>query len=410
MYRLKFLCHCLGFRSRYFLQPLWSRRAREIVEGCLAGREMPGAESALEQEVCRLSGASYALGLNSGRSAIQVALEALKLPPQSEVILPSFSCTGVIMPVVQAGLQPVLADIDRDFNLSFASVKEALTPATRVIILPHLSGKFARDTQKILEVARQHRVKIIEDACQSFGLTWEGRWAGSIGDIGIFSFGLGKNLFGPGGGMLVTDDEEVILSCRSRQFPWENFLTARHRLITFILRYCLQRWTFPFYCFVNKINTILMPNLGTSLNQYGFPVYRISDVDAAWALLQVNQVDIIIKQRQANANFLLENSAVWASDLDLPDKSNNIFTKFLLGTGKNPKRARAIRNRLYSHGIETESSYTPLHLRAPFSQFRKTSMLETESRWLEAFSLPINPRLSSQDLNRIVTLISQMQE
>jgi dTDP-4-amino-4,6-dideoxygalactose transaminase len=411
MYRLWFLLNTLLFRSCHFLQPFWGSCEWHYIGKFFAGKDLFGVVKRLEEEVSRLVEAKYALGLNLGRSAIQLALESFNFPPQSEVIIPSFSCVGVIMPVIQAGLDPVLADVDRQFNLKVESVVQALSPATRAIILPHLSGKLAHDTEPILKVAARHGLKVIEDASQAFGLQCQGTWSGMLGDVGIFSFGLGKNLFGPGGGMLITNDDKVISYCQSRTLGKENPNFVRRRVADFVYSYQFPRLKF-WGCYALKMIqwNWKSPPEDNILKRFTFPVYRISDIEAALAWCQMHRYKEIIERRRSNAEALLASGALALTGLDLPEPNDHIFTKFLISTDKERGRAMDLREWLHASGIETELSYTPLHLRPAFSSFRRTSLPETEKRWMGAFSIPVNPRLSLKEVSRIISVVERFEK
>jgi dTDP-4-amino-4,6-dideoxygalactose transaminase len=408
MHRLQFLLHTLTGRSLHFLQPFWGPREWGLIARCLAGASPEGQVSGLETEVARLTQSRYALGLNLGRSAIQVALEAFRFPQGSEVILPSFSCAGVIMPVLQAGLEPVLADVDRDFNLSAGGVESALSPRTRAVILAHLSGKFARDTGAILELARAHGLKVIEDACQAFGLQKNGKWAGAYGDVGIFSFGLGKNLMGPGGGMLITNDAAVTAYARNRPLTREAPRSVRLRVARFAARYGLPRAGF-LAAAAAKIRTLgrsCSPE--ATLDTLAFPVHGLSEIEAALVRCQVERHPEIIRRRQANAGALLSSGVLEETGLDLPDPGDHIFTKFLLSTAGDPKAAVSLQEVLKSRGIEIELSYVPLHLRPPFACCRRGSLPETLRRWSGAFALPVHPRLGRKETDRIIRVLVRL--
>ena len=406
MHKLRFLLYSLLGNSCRFLQPWWTASEWGQIAGYFAGRNLAQAAATLEQCVCRLAHSKYALGLNLGRSAIQVALEAFDFPRGSEVILPSFSCAGVIMPVLQAGLEPVLADVDRDFNLSAPGVAAALGPKTRAVVLAHLSGKFARDTGEILSLAKSRHLRVIKDACQAFGLQKDGKWAGTFGDVGIFSFGLGKNLFGPGGGMLITGDDAVISSARRRALPPEDPWGVRLRVAKFAIRY-----GFPPAAVwgrgVAKLKELCRPSQEATLQSFAYPVRRLSDIDAALALCQVERHQEIIRRRQANARALLASGALEGTGLDLPDPGDHIFTKFLLSTTGNHQAALSLQELLQSRGIETEPSYVPLHLRPAFARFRRRALPETERRWSGAFSLPVHPRLGPKEMDRIISVLQR---
>ncbi|MDR7454411.1 MAG: aminotransferase class I/II-fold pyridoxal phosphate-dependent enzyme, partial [Armatimonadota bacterium] len=135
----------------------------------------------LEQEVARLSGVRHAVAVNSGTSALYVALAALGIGSGDEVIVPGFTYVASISAVVYGGALPVLAEIDETFNLDPADVEARITPRTRAIIAVHMLGNPAR-LDALRAIADRHRLALIEDCAQAFGASFHGRPVGSIGE------------------------------------------------------------------------------------------------------------------------------------------------------------------------------------------------------------------------------------
>ncbi len=168
----------------------------------------------LEQAIAELSGAKYGIGCASGTDALLLPLRALELKPGDEVITPSFTFFATAGTIHNTGGTPVFVDIDAaTFNLSPAAVEAAITPRTRAIVVVHLFGQMAA-MEEILAIAGRYGIPVIEDAAQAIGArrqiggTW--RVAGSLGQVGAFSFFPSKNLGGWGdGGMMVTQDEAL---------------------------------------------------------------------------------------------------------------------------------------------------------------------------------------------------------
>jgi dTDP-4-amino-4,6-dideoxygalactose transaminase len=166
---------------------------------------------ALEQEVSAFCGARYAIGMSSGTDALLAALMAIGIEPGDEVITTPFTFFATVGAIVRLGGRPVFADIDPEtFNIDSAQAVSKMTPRTRAIIPVHLFGQCA-EMDPLLKAAEEHNVYVIEDAAQAIGSQDEkGRQAGTMGDIGCFSFFPSKNLgaFGDGG-MVITDDEKL---------------------------------------------------------------------------------------------------------------------------------------------------------------------------------------------------------
>lgn len=165
---------------------------------------------AFEAEVAGYLGVKHAVGVNSGTDALVIGLRALGIGPGDEVITSPFTFFATAEAILLVGATPVFCDIDPDtFNLSPAAVEAAITPRTKAIIPVHLFGHAAA-MHEICELAKRYRLAVLEDGAQAFGARLDGRFVGTLGDAGAFSFFPTKNLSAYGdGGLLVTDRDEV---------------------------------------------------------------------------------------------------------------------------------------------------------------------------------------------------------
>jgi dTDP-4-amino-4,6-dideoxygalactose transaminase len=176
-----------------------------------SGQFILGAHvKALETEIADYVGCRHAVGVASGTDALQLALAALGIGSGDEVITTPFTFIATASTISHAGAVPVFVDIDpRTFNLVPELVEEAVTPRTKAILPVHLFGQCA-EMEPLLEIARRHGLKVIEDAAQAIGAEENGQRAGSFGDIACFSFYPTKNLGAYGdGGMVTTNDPEL---------------------------------------------------------------------------------------------------------------------------------------------------------------------------------------------------------
>lgn len=162
----------------------------------------------LEREVAKLSGVSYAVAVNSGTSALLVALGGLGVGPGDEVIVPGYTFIASISSIVHARAIPILAEIDRTLNLDPGDVERKITPRTKAIMAVHMLGNQARMDQ-LRVIADKHGLLLIEDCAQAFGSTYHGHPIGSIGHAGCFSFNIFKLVTAGDGGMIITDDEAL---------------------------------------------------------------------------------------------------------------------------------------------------------------------------------------------------------
>lgn len=166
------------------------------------------AVEGFERDFSSYCGTAHTVAVNSGTSALHVALLAAGVRRGDEVITVPFTFVATVAAIEHAGAKPVFVDVDPTYyTMDPAALERAITPRTRAVVPVHLFGQPA-DMDPIVEIARRHEVAVIEDACQAHGATDRGRRTGSIGEIGCFSFYPGKNLGAYGeGGAAVTDHE-----------------------------------------------------------------------------------------------------------------------------------------------------------------------------------------------------------
>jgi 8-amino-3,8-dideoxy-alpha-D-manno-octulosonate transaminase len=158
-----------------------------------------------ENELAARMQTKHALAVTSGTAALHVAMAALEVGPGDEVILPAWTWYSCYNTVIQAGALPVFAEIDESFNLDPNSIESLITPQTKVVMAVHLQGNPAY-MDPILAIARKHSLKVLEDASQSVGASYQGKPLGSMGDIGIYSLQQSKTITAGEGGALVTSD------------------------------------------------------------------------------------------------------------------------------------------------------------------------------------------------------------
>ncbi|WP_316229343.1 DegT/DnrJ/EryC1/StrS family aminotransferase [Bradyrhizobium sp. SZCCHNR1070] len=169
-----------------------------------------------ETEISQFLGARHAIGVNSGTSALHLAVLAAGLGPGDEVIVPAHSFIATLWGVLYAGATPVFCDVEAETGtLDVRAAERCITPATKAIIPVHLYGQPA-DMAAVKALAKRHGLTIIEDAAQAIDARWEGQHVGTIGAMGCFSFYPGKNLGAAGeAGLVVTNDDDLAAKMRS---------------------------------------------------------------------------------------------------------------------------------------------------------------------------------------------------
>jgi 8-amino-3,8-dideoxy-alpha-D-manno-octulosonate transaminase len=153
-------------------------------------------------------GVKHALAVTSGTTALYTAMAALEIGPGDEVIVPAWAWYADYDAVVLAGALPVFAEIDESFNIDPNDIEARITPRTKAIIACHLQGCPA-DLDPILQIARKHNLRVLEDCAQCAGGRYKGRYVGTIGDIGINSFQLSKTITSGEGGAVTTNDAKL---------------------------------------------------------------------------------------------------------------------------------------------------------------------------------------------------------
>lgn len=185
-----------------------------------------------EEDICRYTGAKYALATNTATAALHLALRVLGIGAGDYVLASSFTFIGSVNAILYQHAHPVFVDSDKSWNLSPVLLKEAIEKAPqkpKALIVTHLYGQMAK-MDEIMNICQREGIFVIEDAAESLGASLHGRQSGTFGDIGVYSFNGNKILSTSGGGMLVSDNEAWIEKAKflSTQAK-EDFLHYEHR-------------------------------------------------------------------------------------------------------------------------------------------------------------------------------------
>ena len=166
----------------------------------------------LEIAIRNKFGSKYAQLTSSGTSALTTAMSVLGIGYADEVILPAFTFVASFEAVISVGAVPVLVDVDNTLTLSPDAVRKAITPKTKAIMPVHMCGGMA-DMDALLAICKEHNLLLIEDACQSIGASYKGKYLGTIGDAGTFSFDFVKTITCGEGGAVLTNNESLYTRC-----------------------------------------------------------------------------------------------------------------------------------------------------------------------------------------------------
>lgn len=203
------------------------------------GQPFPGKHAeAFAKKFAQVQTAKYAQCVNTGTVAIQAALKAIGILPDDEVIAPAYTWEGTVGPVLLLGAVPVFVDVDPDtYCLDAKLIEKAITPKTKAILPVHLGMRFA-DMDEILRIAAKHNLKVIEDCAHAHGGMWKGKGAGSMGDLGAFSFQSSKLITCGEGGAVITNSLEYMEKVQSYINAGRASVTDQfhHRIIGFNYR------------------------------------------------------------------------------------------------------------------------------------------------------------------------------
>ncbi len=224
----------------------------------------------LEQALCTRLNCGYAQLTSSGTSALTTALAALGIGAGDEIIMPSFTFVASFEAVLSVGAIPVLVDVDDSLTMDPVSVRKALTAATRCIMPVHMCGSMA-DMDKIQEICRDHKLLLLEDACQSIGASYKGKYLGTIGDAGTLSFDFVKTITCAEGGAVLTNNKNIYTNC-------DGYTDHGHDHIG------------------NDRGAEQHPFIGYN--------YRISELHAAVGLAQFRKLDRFLSIQKKNHQFL----------------------------------------------------------------------------------------------------------
>jgi len=201
--------------------PSWPRISKDIKENLFNTLENDGwgvgsdAVKNFEYKYAKYHDAKFAISTSSGTTALWVSLKAAGVKAGDEVILPPYTFIATGSSILMANAIPVFVDVDPDtFNMDPAKIEAAITDKTKVIMPVHIAGNPV-DMDAIMAIAKKHNLKVIEDAAQAHGAEWEGKKVGALGNAGIFSFQTSKNMSAGEGGIIISNDDDLISACFS---------------------------------------------------------------------------------------------------------------------------------------------------------------------------------------------------
>jgi len=353
----------------------FDQRERKMVDRVIRSKWLTMGETVerLEKEFADFIGSKHAIAVSSGTAALHLAMRALNIKPGHEVIVPSLSFVASANAILYVGAKPVFVDISglNDFNLSCDDLEKKITLKTKAIVVVHYGGYLA-DMEQIKKIARKHKLSIIEDSAHAIGANLSSKMAGTIGDVGCFSFFSNKNLATGEGGMVVTDDDQLAKKLRLlRSHGMTSMTLNRHR---------------------GHVYTYDVVELGYN--------YRMTEISAALGILQLKKLSQANKRRKVLTDLYVSNLKE-AFGLSIPFKEyprNSSYHLFPILLNKNVNRKKFM-ELLKKEGIQSSIHYPPIH---KFSYYRRnlkgrqTKLPMTEYVGAHEVTLPLHPLLEKE--------------
>ncbi|MHB8731933.1 MAG: DegT/DnrJ/EryC1/StrS family aminotransferase [bacterium] len=338
-----------------------------------------------EDEFCAYIGAPHAVNVSSGTAAMHVALLAIGVGPGDEVITVPNTFSSVADVIILCGARPVLVDVEPDtYNMNVGQVEAAITPRTKAIMPVHMNGHPV-DMDPLMAIARKHRLKVMEDVCHAAGAKYKGRYLGTFGDAGCFSFVQNKCIsVGGEGGMMVTSDPRVwetamMLSNHGRGHRWFEGHKAYH-----IYR-------------------------AQQIEMVGFN-YRQNELHSAIGRIQLKYLDGWNARRRENAALYGTLLSRFRHDLTLPAAKPYAEHAMMRFVAQTPRRDE-LRAHLESRGVHVMVEYgTPIHLDHAYQLYcgaPEGTFPVTERLAQTILTLPCYQTLDANDIGYVAEAIRQ---
>lgn len=336
-----------------------------------------------------LGGGIECLAVNSATSGLHLALEAVGVGPGDEVIIPSYTFTATAEVVRYLGATPIFVDVnEHDFNISLSSIKGAITNKTKAMIPVHFAGQ-ACDMKEILELAKAHDIRVIEDAAHALPTSYRGKLIGTLeSDVTVFSFYANKTMTTGEGGMLVTKDSAIAERCRVMRL------------------HGISRDAFDRY-------TSTVPSWFYEVIAPGFK-YNMPDISAAIGIHQLKRLPSFQKKREAMATRYAKELSGLPIMLPFQHRSGDSHAWHLypirLKAEAKITRDEFIKN-MADKGIGCSVHFIPLHLQPYWRDSYNLNVEDfpvSQKIFEQEVSLPLYTKMSDGDQDRVIRAVIEL--
>lgn len=364
-------------------KPLLGEKENQYVMEAISKGEISGLSGRFvrefEENFAKFCDAKYAASVNSGTTALHLAVAALDIKEEDEVIVATLTNMATFFAVLYERAIPVPVDIDAEtLNIDPSKIEEKITPKTKAIIVVHLYGHPV-DMDPVMEISKKYNIPVIEDAAEAHGAEYKGKKVGGIGHIGCFSFYSNKIITTGEGGMVVTNDEKLINRIRSiKNLAFGDKDKFMHKEIGF--------------------------------------KYQMTNLQAAVGLAQLEKIDQIIQKKRDIAEYYLKNLKD-VKNIILPVEkgyAKNVYWMFnIVLTGSLKGKRQWFMKELLEKGIETREDFVPYNKQEIFlnnNMVIENSCPVTNEIYPDGLYIPSGTDISEEEMAYVVDTIKQIVE
>lgn len=336
----------------------------------------------LEKEIAKKTGARYCHCVCNGTAALKIALFGLGVKSGDEVISQSFTFIATVEAILELGAKPVMTEVNKTLNMDSEDLEKKITEKTKVIIPVHMAGVPA-EMDKIMEIAKKHKLAVLEDSAQALGGTYKGKYLGTIGGAGIYSLDIGKIITTGEGGVLVTDREEIYL--RAREYSDHG-----HE----------QNPNFP---------------RGKDTRSFWGFNYKMMELQGAVGLVQLKKLDYILEKQRENKKKIKEGikdikSIEFREIPDIEGDAGDTLIFFL----KNKEKAGKFAKFLDENGLGTKNLPDAIdwHFAGTWNHIFSDCSLWPKSEELlkRAIAIPIDVKMDDREIKNAISVIREISE
>lgn len=345
-----------------------------------------------EKNIAAYLGVKHAIGVGNGTDALVIILKALGVGEGDEVITTPFTFFATAEAISCVGAIPVFVDVNLDdFNIDVNKIEEEISEKTKAIMPVHIFGSPA-NMDRINEIAKKHKIKVIEDACQAIGAQYKGKMVGGLGDISAFSFFPTKNLGTYGdGGLIATNSDELATICRALKAHGSGTTGENaYNLINGIKKRVKEEEENTVYTAKKYYNYLIAHNS------------RLDEIHAGILDIKLKSLDKWNNKRISTAKLYGESFKGTSYKLmNLNNENKNVYHMYILQSEEREK----IIFELEKLGIATGTYYpVPLHLQKVYSNlgYKNGDLPNAEYLSKRTFAIPIDPELTDNEIEYIV--------